>query len=202
MDAGFQSGFVLAVIIAAVLLAGRLGGASGLALRTAQVALGLTLVLVVFSGTSAFYGPADVWSVSDAGEIYGNFFDQSVLRASDVETIHLGLGILFVAFGVILLRGYKVMTPSLLLGGILLILLGSSGTGGQGVLGQVLPFYGGVFSEGVNSDISLMGDAGTTRQVVRFVVMLLGAGLLAVLIWHRWGSASGDSIPEKDTDPE
>ena len=57
---GLQSGFVLAVIIAAVLLANHLGGGAGLARKAAQVALGLALMMLVFSATTAFHGAPDV----------------------------------------------------------------------------------------------------------------------------------------------
>ena len=55
---GLQSGFVLAVLIAAVLLANHLGGSAGLMKRITQVALGLVLMLLIFSATTAFHGPA------------------------------------------------------------------------------------------------------------------------------------------------
>ncbi len=57
--AGLQSGFVLAVVIAAFLLAGRLGGSEILALRAAQLALGVVLTMLVVSATAAVIGPLD-----------------------------------------------------------------------------------------------------------------------------------------------
>lgn len=54
---GLQSGFVLAAIILAVLFAGRLGGTAELAKRVFQVALGVGLVLLTISATTAFVRP-------------------------------------------------------------------------------------------------------------------------------------------------
>ena len=59
-ESGLQSGFVLAVLIASVLLANHLGGSAGLAQRAAQVGLGVVLMMLVFSATTAFHGPSAV----------------------------------------------------------------------------------------------------------------------------------------------
>ena len=57
--AGLQSGIVLAVVIAAVLFADRFGAGEPLPLRVAQVALGLLLMMLVLSVTTAFQGPLE-----------------------------------------------------------------------------------------------------------------------------------------------
>ena len=152
-DSGLQSGFVLAVIIGAVLLAGYLGGAQGLAQRAAQVALGLALMMLVFSGTTAFHGlpaiPASGLEAAFDSELeFLDRFNESNQRSSEIGTIHIGLGILFVALGVGLVRKLSVITPPLLLGGILLILFGAPTTpeGGLGQLGSLLGGLG--FSPG------------------------------------------------------
>ncbi len=125
-DSGLQSGFVLAVVIGAVLLARYLGGSAGLAERVAQVALGLALMMLVFSATTTFHG----LSAIPAGELEAVFNSESQFldraaelrqRSSEIGTIHIGLGILFVALGVVLVRRLSVITPPFLLGGVLLI---------------------------------------------------------------------------------
>ena len=139
-DSGLQSGFVLAVVIGAVLLAGYLGGSAGLAERAAQVALGLALMMLVFSATTAFHGLPAI----PAGELEAAFGSESQFldraaessqRSSEIGTIHIGLGILFVALGVVLVRRWSVITPPFLLGGVLLILFGAPTTSEEG-LGQ------------------------------------------------------------------
>ena len=57
--------------------------------------------------------------------------NESAQRNSEVGTIHIGLGIVFVALGVVLFRRLSTITPAFLLGGVLLILLGAP-AGGEG----------------------------------------------------------------------
>ena len=103
-ESGLQSGFVLAVVIATVLLANRLGGSVGLAQRTAQVALGLVLMMLVFSATTAFYSPsaipaAELQTTFESEQQLMKLSNESAQRDSDVGTVHIGLGIIFVALG-------------------------------------------------------------------------------------------------------
>ncbi|MCE2464330.1 MAG: hypothetical protein J4F46_10600 [Dehalococcoidia bacterium] len=194
---GLQSGFVLAVVIAAVLLANHLGGSVGLAKRVTQVALGLVLMMLVFSATTAFHGPlaipvTELETVFDSEQQLMELNNESAQRNSDVGTIHVGLGIIFVALGVVLFRKLSAVTPAFLLGGVLLILLGAP-TGREvpdplnafaGLLGAVLP--------------GTLSDAGNARDIARFVVLLVGTVLLAGLIYFRWerDESPGDA-PEK-----
>ena len=195
VDSGLQSGFVLAVIIAAVLLANYLGGSVGLAQRAAQLALGLVLVMLVFSATAAFHGPSAI-PVTELETLFQSerqlidLSNESAQRNSDAGTIHFGLGIIFVALGVILFRRLSAITPAFLLGGILLILLGDSTAGGgsnplnalTGLLSTIAP--------------GTLGDAGNARDIARFVVLLVGAILLAGLIYFRWERGSSGVAAE------
>jgi hypothetical protein len=179
-DSGLQSGFVLAVVIGAVLLARYLGGSAGLAERVAQVALGLALMMLVFSATTAFHGLSDVLAgeVQAAFESDAEFLDraaESSQRYSEIGTIHIGLGIIFVALGGVLVRRLSVLTPPLLLGGVLLILLGTPTTSGQ--VGSLLGAVGSV--------LGTVGDAGDAREIARFVVLLAGVLLLMGLLYAR-----------------
>ena len=194
---GLQSGFVLAVIIAAVLLANHLGGGTGLARRAAQVALGLALMMLVFSATTAFHGAPDVpidrmESIfeADGPEEFLEASRDSAARSSQVGTIHIGLGIIFVALGVVVFRKLGGLTPGLLLGGVFLMLLGTAEGGGDpanplnaltGLLGAALP---GSFS-----------DAGTAQEIARFAVLAVGTLLLAALLccWDRKVGAAASS---------
>ncbi len=122
---GLQSGFVVAVLIAAVLLANKLGGSLVLAQRACQVALGVALMMVVFSATAAFHGTpeillAELDAMFDSEEQLLEAGSESAERNSEVGTIHVGLGIIFVVIGVVLLNKLSLITPALLLGGVLL----------------------------------------------------------------------------------
>ena len=195
-DSGLQSGFVLAVVIGAVLLAGYLGGSAGLAERATQVALGLALMMLVFSATTAFHGLPAI----PAGELEAAFGSESQFldraaessqRSSEIGTIHIGLGILFVALGVVLVRRLSVITPSLLLGGILLILFGAptASEGGLGQLGSLLGAFGPV--------LGAVGDAGDGREIARFVVLLVGVLLLMGLLYSRRERVPSDAAAEE-----
>ena len=194
-DSGLQSGFVLAVVIGAVLLARYLGGSAGLAERVAQVALGLALMMLVFSATTAFHGlpaiPAGEFEAAFGSD--SQFLDragESSQRSSEIGTIHIGLGILFVALGVVLVRRLSVITPPFLLGGVLLILFGAP-TASEGGLGQVeslLGMFGPV--------LGAVGDAGDGRGIARFVVLLVGVLLLMGLLYARRERGPSDGATE------
>lgn len=203
---GLQSGIVLAAIIAVVLLADRLGGGAALAQRIAQVALGLALLLTVFSATTAFHPPPDA-SLADLESMFGSSFgseealteqwSENAQRNSEVGTIHIGVGILFVLLGLVLLGRVPVISPAFLLGGVLTMLLGAPAQGGGldqltgvvGLLNTVVP--------------SALSDAGNARDVVRFVVLLVGVVLLAGTMYFLWerrpSDDAGDAAEESDS---
>ena len=198
-ESGLQSGFVLAVLIASVLLANHLGGSAGLAQRAAQVGLGVVLMMLVFSATTAFHGPSAVPATAletmfDSEQQLTGLSNESAQRNSEVGTIHIGLGIVFVALGVVLFRRLSTITPAFLLGGVLLILLGAP-AGGEGT--NPLNAFAGLFSAVVPGGF---GDAGNARDIARFVVLLVGAMLLAGLMYFRWErESSGDAVEASDS---
>ena len=195
-ESGLQSGFVLAVLIASVLLANHLGGSAGLAQRAAQVGLGVVLVMLVFSATTAFHGPSAVpasalETMFDSEQQLTGLSNESAQRNSEVGTIHIGLGIVFVALGVVLFRRLSTITPAFLLGGVLLILLGAP-AGGEGT-NPLNALFSAVVPGG-------FGDAGNARDIARFVVLLVGAMLLAGLMYFRWErESSGDAVEASDS---
>ena len=195
-ESGLQSGFVLAVLIASVLLANHLGGSAGLAQRAAQVGLGVVLMMLVFSATTAFHGPSAVPATAletmfDSEQQLTGLSNESAQRNSEVGTIHIGLGIVFVALGVVLFRRLSAITPAFLLGGVLLILLGAP-TGGEGT-NPLNALFSAVVPGG-------FGDAGNARDIARFVVLLVGAMLLAGLMYFRWErESSGDAVEASDS---
>ena len=182
-----QSGFVLAVIIGAVLLANHLGGGAGLARKAAQVALGLVLMMLVFSATAAFHGAPDIPldqldSMFESEMELVETTNDAAMRDSEVGSIHIGLGIIFVVLGVVVFRKLGALTPGLLLGGILLLLL--SGPEGGSDQGNALGGLGGLLAGIIPGTF---GDAGTAREIVRFAVLAVGTLLLAGVLccWDR-----------------
>ncbi len=117
--------------------------------------------------------------------------NESAQRNSEVGTIHIGLGIVFVALGVVLFRRLSTITPAFLLGGVLLILLGAP-AGGEGT-NPLNALFSAVVPGG-------FGDAGNARDIARFVVLLVGAMLLAGLMYFRWErESSGDAVEASDS---
>ena len=178
---GLQSGFAVALLIAAVLVAHRMGGWTLLVQRGAQVALGITLMLLVQSATTAFY-------------VHLGLVSESQLRGREAEAgiIHLGIGIILVAASMAIARSVRIgvtrnwrtLTPSLLLGGLLLILMGTST--------NTSSFY---LSLGYPPGETTMGP-----DVARFVVLAVGTLLLARLL-YRWDRRHID-IHQEDTQPQ
>ncbi len=184
--AGLQSGFVIGIIIAAVLLAHRFGGADMLALRAVQLSLGLVLMMAVFAVTTAvdallgtqpeLFGDALAGDSTEglAGLIQHN---------SVVGSIHLGLAIVLVAGGVGLSRRWHAIAPGFLLAGILLMLLSSTTVAPSGILSS---FYllGALLPPNAT-------DAGDARNIARALVLLAGVALLVGTIHLRWERESG-----------
>lgn len=189
---GLQSGIVLAVIIAAVLFADRLGGGAALAQRAAQVALGLALMLAVFSATTAFHPPSTVPS-TELESVFEAAFEsqdtaamdrlrQPAQRDSEVGTIHIGLGIILVVLGIALFSALRVITPGVLLGGVLLILLGAPATDQGGGLDQ----FNVALTLLNNAIPGILSDAGYARDIARFAVLLAGVILLGGAMYFKW----------------
>ena len=192
-----QSGFVFAIIIAAVLFANYLGGGAGLAQRTAQVGLGLVLMMLVFSATTAFYETPSI-SISDIDTAFPSErefmerLNESTEGQSEVGTIHIGLGIIFVVLGVALFRRLQVITPGILLAGVLLILFGTpSGGSTTGQLNALTGLLGSIVTGN-------LGDAGSARDIARFVVLLVGFLVLAGVMYFRWERQAVEDAGESE----
>ncbi len=192
--AGLQSGFVLAVILAAVFFAEKLGGTGQLAQRGYQVALGLVVTFLVLSATKAFDRAPELEGDAltqffDSGGLDGDggqeqeiaFFTDTAQNASEVRTIHAGLGIAVVVAGLALLSRFRVVPLGLVVGGVLLLLFGGVQPGNQAsdpfslYLGALGPLVG-----------SLFGLVGQARDIAHFAVLLAGAGALAGFGYWQW----------------
>ncbi len=189
---GFQSGFVIAVVIAALLLADRLGGVSTAALRGAQLALALALVLLVLGATATVAGPfepnLDPFEPSEAE--LASATSEFAERRSVTGTVHIAAAIAFVALGVALMRKHGALAPGILLAGVLLLIATPDawpGAGGQwSAYAAFFPFAPG------------LGDAGDARNVARLLVLAVGVVLLAVTIHLRWERGSDDTGAEPE----
>jgi hypothetical protein len=192
---GLQSGFVLAVILAAIFFAERLGGSAQLAQRAFQVALGIALTLLVIGGTNAFMRAPDL-----PEELQGAFFQEeppvsdafvaeelaengreTARNAAEVRTVHSGVGLLLIVAGLAIFARLPVVSLGGLLGGLLLLLLG--GPPQAGGMNNFLDLFSTLFGTLLPGG---GGDAGQARDIAHFAVLLFGTGALAVFGYWRW----------------
>lgn len=212
---GLQSGFVLAAIILAVLFAERLGGTAELVKRVFQVALGVGLVLLTISATTAFVRPprvpdellefggsfessgADGTFFEDSGTDGGFFGELSANNDEDEkarrllrETAQNASEVRTIHIGV----------------AVVFILTGLALTARMTVLplatllgGALLLLVGGVEGEQPSNFLDAFTtvfsaflppfetlDAGRTHDVVRFIVLLAGVVALTAFGYLRW----------------
>lgn len=195
---GLQSGFVLAVIIIAVLFAERLGGTAELAKRAFQVALGVALALLAMSATAALVRPPEApEELLESGGIFGDSFDslqadeqaaeargllrEAAQNASEVRTIHLGLGVAFFVGGLAALARLSVLPVGAMLGGILLLLFGSPAAAPSPTLGD---FFGAILGAFLPTVAGI--EAGQAHDIAQFAVLLAGVCVLAAVGYRRW----------------
>ncbi|HXF51282.1 MAG TPA: hypothetical protein VNM43_06340 [Dehalococcoidia bacterium] len=196
--AQLQSGFVLAALVVAVLFAERLGGTAELAKRVYQVALGVALVLLTLSATTAFVRPPTApEDLLEQGVFFGDSFETDVseeedeearrlLRetaqnVSEVRTIHIGVAVVFVLAGLVLTARMTVLPLAGLLGGVLLLLVSGIQDGRPATAGD---FFSAVFNVFLPSFESV--QAGRTHDIVMFVVLLAGVAALGAFGYMRW----------------
>ena len=174
----------MAVVIAAVLFGDRFGGDAPLPLRVAQVALGLVLMMLVLSATTAFFGPLGArFDLSDeeAVEAVAEF----ARRSSVLGTIHIGVAIIFLVGGLVLSRKGCAVATGLLLAGVLLLLVGVP----TGYVDPVYRLINALLPGG-------SGDAGDARNIARIAVLLVGAVVLGVTICLQTRGDAGDDAAE------
>ena len=201
-----QSGIVVAALIAAVLLADRLGGDEGLSRKATQLALAFAITLTVFSGTAAFIRAPDA-PESEEGLFDGSaeqeeqlqdFLKDSAERDSEAGSLHLGIGLALAATGGALLRRLKAVPIGLMFGGILLLLLGAAPQSGTAGLDVTNAIYAPL--------LSVAKDAGQARDVIRFFVLLAGTALILGFAVFRWELPPGKGVvaepPAPATPPE
>jgi hypothetical protein len=200
---GLESGIVIAVLIGAVLILERIGGDDAFLRRGAQVVIAVAIALTVFSGTSAFIRApeapenTDVVFGSDGSseeeakrEELEQFVRESSERASESETIRLGMAIVLAAVGAFALRRLIFIPIALLLAGALLLVLGSSNSGTTDAFTAIYSAY-----------LPGRGDPGQARDIAQFLVLLVGTILLLVFAWLRWESAAPEPVAVESVEP-
>ncbi|MHB8377962.1 MAG: hypothetical protein ACYDEB_13565 [Dehalococcoidia bacterium] len=192
MSASLQSGFVSAVIIAAVLFAGRLAPGDDLARRLLQVSIGALLALAVFSGTTAFVRqpsmPAELQQSSSSRSSAGaeqRFIKQVNKRNTIATTINAAVGAFLVIAGVGALRRWKIVPVGWLLGGVLLVLFGGVATTTDASSAFTLS-YAALIGAAV-------GGGDRLADILHFVVLLVSALGLSMLGLYLWDESAGDT---------
>lgn len=161
-----QSGFVLAVLIAAVLLMDRLGGTEELGRRLYQVALAAVFAFLVVSVTALIFDPGDEL-LRNVGGNGSDAAEDAADKIAAADTTQIGGGIVALLVGLAMMRRWTTLPLGFMLGGLLLLLLG--GTRGASS-SNVLVFFGTAFPA---SDGAKIANA------------LVLAGGLSALVW--WG---------------
>lgn len=186
---GLQSGFVFAVIVAALLAANQLGGPEEIIKRFFQLALAVTVAFAVISGTEAFVRNS---TPTESSSIFGSdfdtdeeesleYFEDSADRTSLRRMIQFAAGIVSLVGGVFLLRRFAVTGLALALGGVLLILFG--GAVRDGSEGNALDGYLSIFTSLISS---IIGQPSRLVDISEFVVLAAGAVVLLLVGLRTW----------------
>lgn len=175
------SGFVLAVIVAAVLLVDHLGGSDELARRLFQIALAGAIAFTVVSGANAAIriDNGDGGSVfsSDSGD---DNAESQIDRVIARQTAQFGAGVLVLLAGLATMRSGHTIPLAGALGGLLLILFSGAGgsAGGAGFYGLFLGQLGAAASE--------------EMALISFLIFFGGT---AFLLWFGFRQYEGGGAP-------
>lgn len=184
-----QSGFVLAVLVALVVFADRLGGQREVARRMFQIALGAALAFTVAAGTVALVEPdrTEGASLFDVTVTTGNEDDQLTLqevsdRSVIANTIRFGAGVVALLFGIGGLARWNTLALGVAFGGLLLLFAGG---GGNELFG-----FANLISASASSSREI--------DLLYFGVLLAGLGALFWYGYNEWESAAGEQRLDAD----
>lgn len=170
------SGFVLAVIVAAVLLVDRLGGSDELARRLFQIALAGAIAFTVVSGANAAIridsGSDSVFSSDSGDDDTRDQIDRVIAR----QTAQFGAGVVALLAGLATMRSGRTIPLAGVLGGLLLVLF--SGAGGSA---SSAGFYGLFLGQ-------LGAAASAEMALISFLVFFGGT---AFLLWFGFRQYEG-----------
>jgi hypothetical protein len=197
-----QSGFVLAVIIAALLGAQHLGGTPEVAKRLFQLALAIAISFAIFSGTQAFirnpsYEAAEAVFDSSSDddeerEVLEDFADRATLR----RIIQFSAGVVAVIVGLSFLRRLPATSLATILGGVILVLFGGFLDASQdGASDSYLTIYLGIAA-------SVATQSSRLVDIAEFIVLAAGALALAFIGLRTWDiERDSGEAPPADTAP-
>jgi hypothetical protein len=189
MDAGstgLSSGFVLAALIAAVLLLERIGGLDQVSRRLFQVALAVAIAFATIAATTAFVRTPEYPAEEQSSSTFDSqseeqeqleFFEKVNNRGATRMMIHFAVGVVALVAGVYATRRWPTVALGALLGGVLLIIFGGARGGGSDDFNPLTAYFAAA-SGAINATV---GQRSQSVDIVSFVVFLGGAlGLLAL----------------------
>lgn len=180
-----QSGFVLAVLVAAVLLADRIGGAPELARRLFQVALGVLIAFTVVGGTAAFIRMPEFtdtdsgFSSGDSDSQQQEDFEDIANRNSAKSSIHVGAGVVALVLGIAWLRRLATLSLGVVLAGLLLILFGGVTQTSSSTTDAFSLLYSTLLG-------AALGSVGQAAAIAHFVMLLGGSLALFLFGYTQW----------------
>ena len=118
-----DTGFLAAVLVAAVLVYDRLGGNHEASRRLFQVGLAVSLVFVAVSGTAAFVRTGTVQGGFEVGSGSGSTSDQAN-RLVTASAVQYGIGVISLIAGLVALRRLHTTPLGFILGGVFLLFAG------------------------------------------------------------------------------
>jgi hypothetical protein len=202
--ANLQSGFVLAVLVGAILFADRLGGADEVARRLFQLVLGVAVAFVVVGGTSAFLRAPDYPDTSSSSSFNSgssesqeqkDFFEDLANHNDAVTAIHFGVGAVLAVAGAALVRRRATIALSLILGGLLLVLFGGV-TSGSDSSGDPLSAFAAVYSSLLGS---VVGKGSLLADAARFAALAAGTAVLMLYALWRWDAPALPTEPASES---
>jgi len=158
-----DTGFLAAVLVAAVLLYDRLGGNQELSRRLFQIGLAVSLIFVVISGAEAFIR-ADT---AQGGFVTGTDAPAAANRVIAINAVQYGFGAGFLIAGLTMMRRYHTVPMSLALSGVFLLLTGPAWTNSG-----VAPLLLGQFAQSTQKF-----EVGAFVTAVVGTIVLLGYGM-------------------------
>jgi hypothetical protein len=179
--------FVIGAVVAAIFFAERLGAPGTLPRRLYQVSLGFALVFVVTSATAAFFrsDPSNLFnsllSGSSSSAVQLSTAGGGANKAAEALSVQAGFAMIFLLSGFMSYSRLTTLPLGFAFGGLLLLLASGGQASGDptSYLSSLSSVFGGAF-----------GHASKSRDVIHFVVLLIGTAALIGYGYKEWESQS------------